>query len=212
MRWFSSWCGKLARLAAMSCIYSKHTEFESYGCLQGARIPFYPDGVCRGLASLIYKEEVIDLLKGDENGKGVGPSHVPIQIRETTNSGILLACVTEVEFTLQEEMMSLMLRVFSITCHITIYMEQKRIAGMESGRLSAKLHLIDLAGSKRVKKTGMLGCAYEKVINVCNSVALIINDTRKKSNEGDELDGCCLVANCSCMILSMRPSLVVCIN
>ncbi|GKA76286.1 kinesin-like protein KIN-4C [Tanacetum coccineum] len=60
----------------------------------------------------IYKEEVIDLLKGDENGKGVGPSHVPIQIRETTNSGILLACVTEVKVNSQEEMMSLMLCVF----------------------------------------------------------------------------------------------------
>ncbi|GJY90836.1 kinesin-like protein KIN-4C [Tanacetum coccineum] len=73
----------------------------------GARIPFCPVS-----HSEIYKEEVIDLLKGDENGKGVGPSHVPIQIRETTNSGILLACVTEVEVTSQEEMMSLMLRVF----------------------------------------------------------------------------------------------------
>ncbi|GKD64661.1 kinesin-like protein KIN-4C [Tanacetum coccineum] len=129
-------------------------------------------------SALIYKEEVIDLLKGDENGKGVGPSRVPIQIRETTNGGILLVGITEVEVTSQEEMMSLLLRGFvrrstgitnmnsqtSLSPAIfTIYMEQKRIIGMESGRLSAKLHLIDVVGSKRVKKTGLLGCAYEKV-------------------------------------------------
>ncbi|GJS05218.1 hypothetical protein Tco_0321726 [Tanacetum coccineum] len=45
--------------------------------------------------------KVIDMLKGEENGKGVGPSRVPIQIRETTNGGILLAIVTEAEVTLQ---------------------------------------------------------------------------------------------------------------
>ncbi|GJV18871.1 kinesin-like protein KIN-4C [Tanacetum coccineum] len=74
-------------------------------CLERVRVD-------SGKDEMIYKEEVIDLLKGDENGKGVRPSHVPIQIRETTNSGILLAYVTEVEVTSQEEMMSLMLRVF----------------------------------------------------------------------------------------------------
>nr|GEX85881.1 kinesin-like protein KIN-4C [Tanacetum cinerariifolium] len=103
------------------------------------------------------------------NGKGVGLLRVPIQVRETTNCGILLAGVTEVGVTLQEEMMLLLLRGFvrrstgvtnmnsqmSLSPAIfTIYMEQKRNGGMESGRLSAKLHLIDLAGSKRVKKQG----------------------------------------------------------
>nr|GEV08095.1 ADP,ATP carrier protein 1, mitochondrial-like [Tanacetum cinerariifolium] len=34
MRWFAMWHGKLARLAAMAYVYSKHTKFESYGCLR----------------------------------------------------------------------------------------------------------------------------------------------------------------------------------
>ena len=49
-------------------------------------------------------------LKGDGNGKGIGPSQAPIQIRETANGGISLAGVTEAEVTSQEEMASFLLR------------------------------------------------------------------------------------------------------
>ncbi|GJT01978.1 hypothetical protein Tco_0823147 [Tanacetum coccineum] len=72
--------------------------------------PIHNDvGVFDGVDQVVLKLKVIDLLKGEENGKGVGPSRVPIQIRETCNSGILLAVVTEAEVTLQEVMMSFLL-------------------------------------------------------------------------------------------------------
>ena len=44
------------------------------------------------------------------NGKGTWPSQVPIQMRETANSGILLAGVTEAEVTSQEVMASFLIR------------------------------------------------------------------------------------------------------
>lgn len=48
--------------------------------------------------------------KADGNGKPVGPSRAPIQIRETANGGISLAGVTEAEVTSQDEMASFLLR------------------------------------------------------------------------------------------------------
>nr|GEW19667.1 kinesin-like protein KIN-4C [Tanacetum cinerariifolium] len=142
----------------------------------------------------IFKEEVFDLLessstvysKADGNGKGTGPSRVPIQIRETANGGISLANVTEAEVTSQEETASFLLR--GSVCRATgstnmntqssrshaifnICMEQKRIAGVTSGVghddcWSAKLHLVDLAGSERAKKTGADGTLLREGISI----------------------------------------------
>lgn len=166
----------------------------------------------------IFKEEVFDLLesnpavysKTDGNGKPVGPSRAPIQIRETANGGISLAGVTEAEVTSQEEMASFLLRGSvcratgstnmnsqSSRSHaiFTISMEQKRLAGStndDSGDdiLCAKLHLVDLAGSERAKKTGADGMRLREGIHInkgllaLGNVISALGDDKKRKEGG----------------------------
>ncbi|CAH1454168.1 unnamed protein product [Lactuca virosa] len=169
----------------------------------------------------IFKEEVFDLLesnsavysKADGNGKPVGPSRAPIQIRETANGGISLAGVTEAEVTSQEEMASFLLRGSvcratgstnmnsqSSRSHaiFTITMEQKRISGSTNGGahddgddiLCAKLHLVDLAGSERAKKTGADGMRLREGIHInkgllaLGNVISALGDEKKRKEGG----------------------------
>ncbi|KAK1406714.1 hypothetical protein QVD17_38322 [Tagetes erecta] len=170
----------------------------------------------------IFKEEVFDLLessptvypKADGNVKSVGPSRVPIQIRETANGGISLAGVTEAEVTTQDDMASFLLRGSvcratgstnmnsqSSRSHaiFTITMEQKRLSGITNGAanddsaddiLCAKLHLVDLAGSERAKKTGADGMRLREGIHInkgllaLGNVISALGDDKKRKEGG----------------------------
>ncbi|KAI3789356.1 hypothetical protein L2E82_02149 [Cichorium intybus] len=129
--------------------------------------------------------------KTDGNGKPAGPSRAPIQIRDTANGGNSLAGVTEAEVTSQEEMASF-LRSHAI---FTISMEQKRLAGSTNDDtgddiLCAKLHLVDLAGSKRAKKTGADGMRLREGIHInkgllaLGNVINALGDDKKRKEGG----------------------------
>ncbi|XP_076899568.1 kinesin-like protein KIN-4C isoform X2 [Bidens hawaiensis] len=169
----------------------------------------------------IFKEEVFDLLestpavcKADGNGKPIGPSRAPIQIRETANGGISLAGVTEAQVISQEEMASFLLRGSvcratgstnmnsqSSRSHaiFTITMEQKKLFGTTNGVvhddaaddiLCAKLHLVDLAGSERAKKTGADGMRLREGIHInkgllaLGNVISALGDDKKRKEGG----------------------------
>ncbi|KAG0482559.1 hypothetical protein HPP92_010643 [Vanilla planifolia] len=143
----------------------------------------------------IFKEEVFDLLdphanavlKTDGNSLLVKSSRPPIQIRETTSGGIILAGVTEAEVRSKDEMALYLTRGSqsratgstnmnsqSSRSHaiFTICLEQKRNAncsgdgsitnGFDDDILFAKLHLVDLAGSERAKRTGADGLRFKE--------------------------------------------------
>ncbi|KAJ7517209.1 hypothetical protein O6H91_21G014700 [Diphasiastrum complanatum] len=158
----------------------------------------------------ILKEEVHDLLDlnppaivksdacnsggafGSGAVKSMLPGKLPIQIRETTNGGITLAGVTEVDVRSLQEMASCLeqgslsratastnMNSRSSRSHaiFTITVEQRRkwefslggMTPMEDGGdefLCAKLHLVDLAGSERAKKTGADGMRFKEGVHI----------------------------------------------
>eukprot|EP00249_Psilotum_nudum_P001711 c14348_g1_i1 orf=1037-4090(-) len=122
--------------------------------------------------------------------KPAAPVKPPIRIRETMNGGITLTGVTEIEVNSPEEMASCLeqgslyratastnMNLFSSRSHaiFTITLEQRRkwevhgpslLDDGDEDFMCAKLHLIDLAGSERVKRTGTYGLRFKEGVHI----------------------------------------------
>ncbi|KAG0480048.1 hypothetical protein HPP92_010906 [Vanilla planifolia] len=170
----------------------------------------------------IFKEEVFDLLdphanavlKTDGNSLLVKSSRPPIQIRETTSGGIILAGVTEAEVRSKDEMALYLTRGSqsratgstnmnsqSSRSHaiFTICLEQKRNAncsgdgsitnGFDDDILFAKLHLVDLAGSERAKRTGADGLRFKEGIHINKGLLALGNVISALGDDKKRKDG-----------------------
>ncbi|KAK8958737.1 Kinesin-like protein KLP1 [Platanthera guangdongensis] len=149
----------------------------------------------------IFKEvfDLLDLhanaaLRIDNYSLHAKPSRPPIQIRETTNGGIILLGVTEAEVKSQEEMVSYLMcgsqsRATGSTnmnnqssrshAIFTICLEQRKNDDCCDEILLAKFHLVDLAGSERAKRTRVGGLLLKKVFKIfpCYCFSLIFSIT-----------------------------------
>ncbi|KAF5471904.1 hypothetical protein F2P56_008667 [Juglans regia] len=156
---------------------------------------------------------VFSKAEGASFAKPTMHARVPIRIRETMNEGITLVSVTEVEVMTKEEMATQLSRGShsratnltnmnsqSSQSHaiFTITMEQNKISHCLAGAINddlgddilrAKLHLVDLAGFVRAKRTGADGRRFKEGIHINKDLQALGNvisalGDKKKRKEG----------------------------
>ncbi|KAK0579814.1 hypothetical protein LWI29_031843 [Acer saccharum] len=164
----------------------------------------------------ILNEDVFDLLGVDSSSskkseeaflaKPVVPERVPLQIREKKNGGIKLDGVFEAKVTTKEGMKLQLLRGSlsratgstnmnsqSSRSHaiFTITVEQKKIAHIGAGGdiSCVKLHLVDLAGTERSKRTCAEGMRLKEGIHINKSLLALGNVISALGDEKKLKDG-----------------------
>ncbi|KAK1559754.1 hypothetical protein Q3G72_017978 [Acer saccharum] len=162
----------------------------------------------------ILNEDVFDLLGVDSSSskeseeaflaKPVVPERVPLQIREKKNGGIKLDGVFEAKVTTKEGMKLQLLHgslsratgstnMNSHRSHaiFTITVEQKKIAHIGAGGdiSCVKLHLVDLAGTERSKRTCAEGMRLKEGIHINKSLLALGNVISALGDEKKLKDG-----------------------
>ena len=153
----------------------------------------------------IHNEEVKDLLDPAAATGDPAAARTPVAIREDAKGNIAVVGAREEHVSTEDDLLRLLdfgsssrttgdtrMNAYSSRSHaiFTIVIDQSPLASAgswpEERRLTAKLHLIDLAGSERQKKTGATGNRFKESVTINKGLLALGNviSALSASNEG----------------------------